>query len=306
MDLLQLRYFRVVARVEHMTEAAEELSIAQPSLSKTIGHLEKEIGVPLFDRQGRGIRLNRFGKIFLEHVDAIFYELEEGQRHVRDIAGLEQGEVSLSASSIYWLPDMLHSFQILHPAVHFHLSQCSFAEMSHRLETGACDFCFLSTPFVKPGICWKELRTEEILLIVPPTHRLAVQKIVPLSEIAHEDVVIEKVGNGLRDQIDTFCQQASFTLHPAYEIDEPAALFAFVKAQLGVGFTTALMEKRVREHGLIALHLTNPTCQRTFGIAWHQKHYLSQAAQAFYQFVVEYGAHREQGVSSDSLSHASE
>jgi DNA-binding transcriptional LysR family regulator len=52
MDLLQLRYFRVVARVEHMTKEAEELSIAQPSLSKTIVHMEKEIGVPLFDRQG--------------------------------------------------------------------------------------------------------------------------------------------------------------------------------------------------------------------------------------------------------------
>jgi DNA-binding transcriptional LysR family regulator len=52
MDLFQLRCFRVVTRIEHMTKEAEELSIAQPSLSKTIGRLEKEIGVPLFDRQG--------------------------------------------------------------------------------------------------------------------------------------------------------------------------------------------------------------------------------------------------------------
>ncbi len=222
------------------------------------------------------------------------------------MAGLEQGEVSLGAASIYWLPDMLHSFQVLHPSIHFRLSQCSLAEMPQRLETGACDFCFLSTPLVKPGIRWEALRTEEILLVVPPMHRLAGQEIVPLSEVAHESVVIEKVGSGLRDLMDTCCQQAGFTLHPSYEIDEPAAPFAFVKAQLGVGFTTALMEKRAHEHTLPSLHLTNPTCQRPFGIGWHQKHYLSQAAQAFYQFVREYCAHLEQDVSPSYLSRASE
>jgi DNA-binding transcriptional LysR family regulator len=155
MDLLQLSYFRVVARVEHMTKAAEELFIAQPSLSKTIRRLEKEIGVPLFDRQGRSIRLNQFGKAFLEHIERIFRELEEGQREVRDRAGLEQGEVSLVAASLYWLPDLLHRFQVAHTSVHFHLSQRSLAEMPQQLEMGACDFCFLSTPLSKPAIQWR-------------------------------------------------------------------------------------------------------------------------------------------------------
>jgi DNA-binding transcriptional LysR family regulator len=80
-------------------ESAEELFIAQPSLSQTIGHLEKEIGVPLFDRHGRVIRLNQFGKAFLEHVETLFREFEEGQRKVQDIAGLEHGEISLGAAT---------------------------------------------------------------------------------------------------------------------------------------------------------------------------------------------------------------
>jgi len=170
MDLLQLRYFQVVARVEHMTKAAEELLISQPSLSKTIRRLEKEIGVPLFDRQGRSIRLNQFGKACLEHTASLFQELEEGQCQVRDMAGLEHGEVSLVASSLHGLPALLHSFQLLHPFVHFHLSQRSPTEMPQQLETGACDFCFLSTPLLKPHIKWKTLQTEEILLVVPPDH----------------------------------------------------------------------------------------------------------------------------------------
>ena len=65
MDLLQLNYFRTVAHLEHMTHAADELVIAQPALSQTIARLENELGVPLFDRLGRRIRLNLFGKAFL-------------------------------------------------------------------------------------------------------------------------------------------------------------------------------------------------------------------------------------------------
>ncbi|QBD78096.1 LysR family transcriptional regulator [Ktedonosporobacter rubrisoli] len=296
MDLLQLRYFRVVARVEHMTKAAEELFIAQPSLSKTISRLEKEIGVPLFERQGRVIRLNKFGKAFLEHVETIFQELEEGQRKVQDMAGLEHGEISLGAATVYWLPDLLHRFQMRYPSVRFRLSQCELAEMPHRLETGACDFCFMPGPFAKPGIQWMRLRTEEILLVVPTTHRLAGEKRVPLSEVAHEAVVIEKAGCGLRDLMETYCLQAGFTLRSAFEIDEPAALFAFVQAQLGVGFTTALMERRVYEHGLTTLHLIPATCQRIFGVAWYSQHYLSQIARAFHHYLIEEVVVEEQEV----------
>lgn len=64
MEMLQLEYFRTVARLEHMTRAAQELHIAQPALSKTISRLEEDLGVPLFDRQNRQIRLNAFGKAF--------------------------------------------------------------------------------------------------------------------------------------------------------------------------------------------------------------------------------------------------
>jgi DNA-binding transcriptional LysR family regulator len=306
MDLLQLRYFRVVARREHMTKAAEELSIAQPSLSKTIRRLEKEIGVPLFDRQERSLQLNQFGKAFLEHIDAMFSELEEGQRKVRDMAGLEQGEVSLIAASLPWIPDLLHHFKALHPSIHFRLSQCAFAQIPQQLETGAYDFGFLSTPLVKPGIQWRSLLTEEIFLVVPSTHRLAGQKHIALREVAHEAVVIEKVGSGLRDLIDTFCQQAGITLSIPYEIDEPATLYEFVKAGLGVGFTPALMKKQANEQILSCIHLMNPTCERTLGIAWREKHYLSQAALAFRQFVMEYFANLEQDVSPSSLSRVPE
>src|SRR6266702_764683 len=166
---------------------------------------------------------------------------------------------------------------MLHPSVRFRLSQCPLSEMPQRLESGSCDFCFLSIPLIKSGIQWKALLREEIMLVIPPGHRLARQKIIPLQEVAQEAVVIEKVGSGLRDLVDTFCQQAGFTPRIAYEIDEPAALYEFVKAHLGVAFVPALMKKQIHEQALLSLRLTDPICLRTFGMAWHQEHYLSEA-----------------------------
>ena len=290
MNLLQLRYFQVVARREHISNAAQELYIAQPSLSRTIHRLEKEIGVPLFDRQGKSIRLNPFGQAFLEYVEQLFRLLEEGQQKVREMAGLEQGGISLVAASLIWLPALIQDFLAAYPSVQFQLSQRSLSDMVHQLETGGCDFCFSTTPVSKPSIQWRPLILEEILLVVPKGHRLAERGSVPLHEVAQEAVVMENVGNGLRDLIDDFCLQAGFTPRVVCEVNEPAALLQFVKAGLGVSFAPDLVEKQIHERGTVALHLTHPICQRTFGIAWHEEHYLSLAASTFRQFVIEYFA----------------
>ena len=196
----------------------------------------------------------------------------------------------MAAASLYWFPDLLHRFRIQHPSVHFQLLQRPLAEMANRLETGACDFCFQSIPLTKAGIEWQPLLTEDIVLVVSSAHRLAERKQISLSAVAEEAVVIEQVGNGLRDLVDHFCHQAGFTPRIICEIDEPAALFEFVKADIGVSFAPALMEKQIADYGLKALRLINPKCQRTFGMAWYQKSYLSQAARTFQAFVITYFA----------------
>lgn len=80
MELLQLQYFLAVARLEHVTEAARNLHVTQSSLSKTIQRLEEDLGVPLFDRVGRNLRLNEFGSRFLRRAERALFELEQGSR----------------------------------------------------------------------------------------------------------------------------------------------------------------------------------------------------------------------------------
>ena len=121
MDLLQLKYFQTVARLEHMTQAAHQLCIAQSSLSQTIAHLEKDLGVPLFDRQGRQIRLNPFGRALLRYGEHIFGELEDARHEIADLADRERGRIALSVVLPQILLDLLGTFRALHPHVSFHL-----------------------------------------------------------------------------------------------------------------------------------------------------------------------------------------
>ena len=133
---LTLTYFQKVARLEHLSQAAEELHIAQPSLSRTIRNLETELGVPLFDHQGRNIVLNGYGRILLKYVDRILLSLDSARHELAEASQAENTTVSLSiyaASKI--IPSLLSAFRQEHPHIRFQiLQQDPSLEQPHRAD----------------------------------------------------------------------------------------------------------------------------------------------------------------------------
>lgn len=290
MDLLQLRYFRTVARLEHMTQAAQELYISQSSLSKTIAHLEDELGVSLFDRQGRQIRLNRYGKAFLRRVEQVFAALDDGQRELADLAGQEQGRVVLASMSVYLLPNLLHAFLERSPGISVRLASNPRQETLAQLERGEVDLFITSPPIERAGIEWASLMMEEIFLAVPPGHRLAGRKTIRLSEVAGEPFLALKSGYSLRRLTDAFCQQAGFTPNVVFEGDEPVALLHLVKAGLGVACIPALVWMSAPEIAVARIPIQEPRCQREMLLVWSKERYLSAAARKLRDFMRAYFA----------------
>ncbi len=286
MELLQLSQFQVVARLEHMTRAAEELNITQPSLSKAIKRLEREVGVELFDRQGRGIRLNQFGAAFLTRLERVFRELNAATDELRDLAGLERGTVSLAAGALHWLPDVLLPFRAAYPEVRFRLYQRSLAELHGLLERGEIDFCFVPAASTTRAIHWRHLQTEEISLVVPSCHRFAGRPSVSLRDVSQEEMVLGKPGDVLREIMNGYFRQAGFAPRVACEADEPAAVEDYVAAGLGVAFIPGLLKPLPRHEMTSWVRITEPVCQLTVGIAWNETRYLSLAARAFRRHVI--------------------
>jgi DNA-binding transcriptional LysR family regulator len=290
MELLQLKYFQTVARLQHMTKAAEELRIAQPSLSKTIARLEEDLGVPLFDRQGRQIRLNAYGESYLRRVERVFLELQEGQREILDMAGDVEQSVTLAVSIPRVLPDLLGSFLKQHPHVRFRQFLESTSSMKRQLEEGALDFCISSIPIEGDDIEWKPLMTEEIFLLFPPSHHLASREQIDLREVRDEYFVSMNAGYGFRNLTDAFCKQAGFVPHIAFEGDEPGVIADLVRQGLGIAFVPELSWKAISQAWPHRVRIQEPDCQRTIGMAWSKSRYLSQAAHRFQQFTVDYFA----------------
>ncbi|WP_219835009.1 LysR family transcriptional regulator [Paenibacillus sp. R14(2021)] len=294
MEFLQLKYFQAVARLEHMTKAAKELNVSQPSLSNSIHRLEQKLGVPLFERQGRQIRLNAFGRAYLNRVERAFRELESGERELMDMAGLERGIVSISVTLPYVLPTLLQEFLTLHPHVQIVQRQLgSFQEIKNDLENAAIDFCISGNPISGPNLEWQTLAEEELCLTVPKDHHLASRASIDLAEAANEPFISLSSRSNFRQITDGFCRQAGFEPHVAFELEEVSAIQTLVEMGLGITFTLPLsLGMKASSPKTTQLRINNPICQRRFGISWNREHYLSQAAIEFRSFAIAFFGRR--------------
>lgn len=286
MELLQLQYFLAVARLEHVTEAARSLHVTQSSLSKTIQRLEEDVGVPLFDRIGRKLRLNEFGIKFLSRAERALFELEQGKQEIRDLSGPEHGKLELAATAASTLPNILHEFRKKRPYIQFHVQMLTTQEMVTLLHRGEVDFCLSSPAIEGDDIDCQIVFYDPILLAVPEGHRLAAQSSVSLAELRDECFVGVRRGFGTRDVVDSVCISVGFIPKYVYEGNEPARLSALVEAGIGIAFipsTARNSRERIRY-----LQIKDQELVREIALLWHKRRFISRAALEFREVVVEY------------------
>ncbi|WP_332238853.1 LysR family transcriptional regulator [Sporolactobacillus sp. KGMB 08714] len=288
MQLRQLEYFQVVARLENMTRAAEELHVAQSSLSKMMSRLEEEVGVPLFERYGRKrFRLNRSGRRFSERIRQSFTELEQGLREAKDIAGIEEGRVIIGATTSRMLPKLFEHYLAQHPRVKFRLYQMTQqSEIQEQLLDGTIDLCLSSLPIQQTKIHCEPLIDEEIFLALPPGHRLSGRSGIQLAEVANEPFIHLTSECGLREITNEFCRQAGFSPNIAFESNTAEVICSLVKAGLGNAFIPEYWWNGPNTESLERLHISNPVCRRTIWLSWVKDRYLSAATRDFKTYLI--------------------
>ncbi|MFF2023033.1 LysR family transcriptional regulator [Streptomyces sp. NPDC058171] len=286
MDLLQLRYFRTVARYEHMSRAAEELRVAQPSLSRSIARLEGELGSPLFHRHGRRIRLNQYGAMFLRHVDRALSELDDGCRAVREARDTGLGRVSVASETLLTITRLLGSFRDAHPRADVRLFQSNAEEMERQLRVRDVDFCVASQPLTGANLQSIELAREEVLLAVPRGHWLDGRESVTIPEIADQPFVTTRPGHWQRALLDRLFSSEGLAPLVSCEGDEPGASQDMISAGLGIGLIPAI-SRRIGTDAQVPVawvHLDVPDCHRVLTLVWNRDTYLSEAALKFREF----------------------
>lgn len=287
MEWNQLEYFKTVAELQHFTRAARQLAISQPALSRSIARLEAELGVALFDRRNKKIILNRFGRIFLRHVDQAMQEIIAARQELEALLDPGRGTISvafLHSLGTHFIPDLLRKFRHEYPFITFKLYQNSTSALLTQLESGEIDLCFSAPVITKKSIDWAPLFTEELFVAVPADHRLAKHSAIALTEIAGEPIITFKRHYGLRIVADQLFAQAGFKPDITFEGEEIMTVAGLVEARLGVAVIPRIA--RLEQSKLCFLPISQQKCQRTIGVGWIKGRYLPPAAVEFRQFAI--------------------
>ncbi|MDT2047168.1 LysR family transcriptional regulator [Priestia aryabhattai] len=298
MELRQLRYFMEVARREHVSEAAEHLHVAQSAISRQIANLEDELGVELFQREGRNVKLTSIGKLFLEHTETAMKAIDYAKEQVDEYLDPERGTIKIgfpTSLSSHLLPTIISAFKESHPNVAFHLRQGSYKFLIESVKKRDINIAFLGpVPVDDEDIEGHILFTEKILALVPSSHPLATQENLRLRDLRNEDFVLFPNGFVLRKIAVDACKQAGFMPNISSEGEDLDAIKGLVSAGMGI---TLLPESTVSEttpRFTTKIPIHTPEVKRTVGMIIPRNRNLAPSDQIFYEFVKSFFAMLEQ------------
>ncbi len=293
MEVHQLAYFESVSRHLHFTRAAEELNVAQPSVSQQIRKLEHELGTPLFHRMKRNVTLTEAGTLFLRHTRAILQQLEEARVEVQELSGLRKGTLAVGAPpsvGTHLFPRALAAFSRQHPGIALTFREGGSRTLLQLLEDGDLDLAVVIQPIRHPALETLPLLEEELLLAVPREHPLASGKRrVRLAELKTESFVLLREGAyDLRDQTLAACRRAGFEPRVALDGGEMDSVLRFVAAGLGIAILPEMVMTDVDPRtGPVSVRLQSPRLSRSLVMARRRDRYFSAAAQEFMRVLRE-------------------
>jgi DNA-binding transcriptional LysR family regulator len=284
-----LRVFLAVVANEQVTAAADDLHMPQPTVTRAVARLERELGVRLFDRPGRRIRLNVYGRVLTGYAQRAVAQLDAAQAEIAGMLDRHGGPVRvgfLPSLGTWLVPDLIRAFRVFEPDARFVLRQATSDLIPQLLDENEVDLLFTSQrPDLSEPVGWRPLVEERLELAVPPDHRLAQRKRVHLSEVSQDPFVVLGADSGLRQISDQLCLEAGFRPVIAFESGELATVRALVMAGLGVAILPAV--RHPSESGSARqIKIAELSARWPLGMAWCSTRQLPGASDAFRRWVL--------------------
>ncbi len=287
MNLFYLRYFVVLAHMQHYTKAAEQLCITQPSLSHAIIQMEKELGLPLFEKNGRKTTLTRFGEEFLACAEQTLSTLDAGiesiQRSARGEGLIRLG--LLRTLGVEFIPHLAAEF----------LKKNSKLDIQFTFHTGVTqtlldglssrkfDLVFCSQPPEKFNFTAIRIQRQDLVLIVPQNHPLACRHTIDLAETAPYPQIFFEQSSGIRAIIDQMFTQIKIEPKIAYETEEDQVIAGLVAQGFGIAVVPYM--DLLLKLDIHILQITSPFCERALFMVNDNSVFMPPSVHRFHQFV---------------------
>lgn len=286
MNLNLLRIFYEAARCGSFTQAANELHLTQPGISKHIRELERCLDAPLFDRVGKRVLLTQAGEILYRATIDIFSTLAGAQARIRDVQGLAGGTLRIAASitiGTYLLPSLLARFRGLYPDVEPALDIVLSRQAVARVLDYAADIAFVGHYEENARLIVTPFLIDRMFLIVPATHPWRQgTKPVALRELAEQPFLLSRQGSGTRLVVEDLLRKNGVVLRTTMELGTTEGVKQGVAAGLGISILSEHVIRNDLAAGLIAaVPLAGISLERSLYIVRHKDRYLSDAGQAF-------------------------
>ncbi|MFV3075336.1 LysR family transcriptional regulator [Niveispirillum fermenti] len=277
MELRHLRYFQAVAREEHFGRAAQAIRIAQPALTRQVRDLEEELGVQLFERLPRGVRLSPAGRAFLEDTDAILEKLQRSVARAKSYATGHVGSVQIGFSELASrhpdIPSKLLRFRLDEPMVELNLLPMSSLNQIDGLRNGTVDVAIvydIHLPDENHGqleTC--ELGNSEIVLAIHEDHPLA-QRPIRMQDLAEERFIFpaRKPQPRYFDRLMQACMDNGFSPNIVQETATDSILLSLVAVGLGIGFTQ--QTRQVPRQGVLLREVEDLELSFRLHLAWRR------------------------------------
>jgi DNA-binding transcriptional LysR family regulator len=270
----KLKVFRVVADTLNFRRAADELHLTQPAITSQIKSLEESLGIALFDRISRDIRLTPAGTTLLQYVRQIEAISNDAVAALAPFGGQEGIEISIGAShtiAVYLLPKLLLSLQEQWPKLRIHIRGGSTNEILHALTMHQIGIGLIEAPAFRPDLKIEIFGEDELTLIVRPDHRWAEKTELRAAELVQEPILLREVGSGMRKFVEDYLEKNGVLrqqLRTLIDMNSTEGILAAVEAGLGVGFVPcAALDKALKTGSVKAIPLLKGPIRRQLSIA---------------------------------------
>jgi DNA-binding transcriptional LysR family regulator len=238
-----LALFHAVAEEGGFGLGAKRLRISQPAVSLQVRELESVLGVRLFDRLGRKIRLTEAGEVLLSYTRRIAHLEQEAEAALADLAGLKSGRLSIGASTTigaYLLPQLLSKFRESYAEVSLHLEIANTEQIQQRLLDGTLDVGLTEGLADEAQLIVEVFREDDLVAIVAPNHPLARKRKVTAEAFLLNRLILREPGSGTREVIEHALARKGLHAQAGYCLGHTEAIKGAVHAGLGVAFVSAL------------------------------------------------------------------
>lgn len=279
MERIQLIFFLKAAELQHFTKAAEALNVSQPYLSNSISELESELGVQLFDRVGRGIKLNQYGRTMYKYAAQLVCLERDMMNEIREMRSDERIKLSLATNASIYMPQLCRYILDAIPEVSMHLFLSTQDVMYKRLDRGEIDFVILG-PEVRDGYEREVLIDDSGIVVWPDGHWLRNYKEVHFEDLLGETFIGISKGYAMSEYLDKYLPQSRGRIKSFLETFDTNNALQFVKAGIGIAMAPA---STIKLDPYFLNHYTRVTdipCG-TVHLVWRKGQYIDSISQSF-------------------------